>query len=170
VEDPSGAYGARLSARIGKHGQPECFAFTLTLHDGSRLDWQRLRKVPLENWLSVGMTQLLEEHDDATGHWIAPGLLSPSALRDRLLKRAALSARLVIDGPSSRRPLTPEFLEEVAAVYKGAKATGAKPIVALEQEFPGYSRAAINKWVRRARELGLIEPAKYARRTTKGGK
>jgi hypothetical protein len=84
--------------------------------------------------------------------------MEPSALRDRLLEHAALSAR-IIDGPGSRRPLTPEFLKIVAAIYN-ANATSGKPVAALEQAFPSFTRAAINKWVRRARDIGLIEPAK----------
>jgi hypothetical protein len=160
VEQPG--YSARLTVEMGPYGQPRCTSFALSMLDGAAINWETLRRLPLANWLEIGTTQVLEELViDASGRptnaWMPIGWRAPSPDRDALLERLK---RSVVDRSGSRRPLSDEFLAVVADIYKAA---GSKPIAALEKAFPGHTRSAINKWVRRCRELGLLPPAKYTR-------
>jgi hypothetical protein len=165
VDEPT--YSAQLEAEMGPYGQPRCTSFRLAMLDGSAINWETLHRVPLANWLEVGTTHVLEERVvgefGPTNTWMPISRKTPSAERDAMLERLR---RSVIDGSSSRRPLSHEFLAAVADIYKAA---GSKPIAALEKAFPEHKRSTINKWVKRCRDLGLLPPAKYTRRE-KGGR
>jgi ribosomal 50S subunit-associated protein YjgA (DUF615 family) len=160
-----------IDARLGPYNKPECLSLTLRKKDGSSINWETLRHVPLDEWLTLGLTLALEIRVGEPGlkRWVALGEFpAGSEIRNRTLERLR---RSVVDRSSSRRPLTPEFLAAVAERYRAAVMTGERPIMALEEAFPTHDRSTINKWVARARSEGLLEPAKYNRRKSgkKGG-
>ena len=57
-----------------------------------------------------------------------------------------------------RRPLSSERLQEVADVYRRAFAKGQHPTEAVRVEFE-VSRSTASRWVKRARQEGLLGPA-----------
>ena len=67
----------------------------------------------------------------------------------------ALLTRKVVDQVRSSGPV-PESLGWVAYVYNAASVLGDPPARAVEEAF-GMPRTTVTKWVRRARDLGLIE-------------
>lgn len=165
IEEP--AYYCQIEARLGLYGKPECSAITLRMNDGSAINWEVLRRVPLDDWLTGGLTHCLWEFrkDLSTPTWVPVGELPSSDFRNSILERLR---REVIDRGGSRRPLTKGLLLTVAKSYRAAVMTGKPPIKALQEVFPQHSRSTINKWVKRARNEGLLEPANYNRRKKKG--
>jgi DNA-binding XRE family transcriptional regulator len=53
-----------------------------------------------------------------------------------------------------------ELLEAVAAIWRKAADAGENPTIAVHDAYPDRSRRTIDRWVREAREEGLLAPSK----------
>ena len=72
-------------------------------------------------------------------------------------KAAPLDARVTIPASAT---YPPSFYEEVARIYKEHKAAGLPPNVAMVKANKGVKKTTVDRWVRRARQLGFLEPAR----------
>lgn len=158
IDVETSGYRARIRARINEQREAECTGLSLDMFDGTPVNWQTLRYLPLDGWLRDGLALVSRVWDNEADDWYYPGTESPSEARNEMLRHLRTS---VVGTAGGRRPLSDDFLREVAAIYT---AGGRQPIAALRAKYPHHSRDAINKWVRRAREQGFIKPAKYDRK------
>jgi hypothetical protein len=150
------AVEGQIVVNVNEDGSARCTSLTITHKDGAAIDWRTLRRFPMERLVDVGRTLVLR-HTDAEGRTFDVGTGPPSEARDTFLRHMRQGA---ISRPGGRRRKPDDEIRQVAAIYKAA---GAKPILALEEAFPNYTRSTLNTWVARARELGYLPPATYRR-------
>lgn len=129
-------------------GAPQIVAIALLPKDDRRprheriVRSERLRRLPLRRLRSAAVT--MPGRMNFTSH-------SPADLEAALAAMDELQQR-------SRRPGAPlpaDHFAQVAETYRAATATGVAPRKAIEERW-GVSRAAASKWIRQARERGLL--------------
>jgi hypothetical protein len=140
-----------IKGRIGAYKKPEIIATNLQPKDGTAVDWKTVQRLPLDSWLLLGLTFLVELRTN--GFWHSPLRFPPGFARDVRLERARLA---VIDCAGGQRPRTPEQHALVRRICADAK----YPIKALEQWFPGYNRSTYQGWRRQAERGERIGPAR----------
>jgi hypothetical protein len=74
---------------------------------------------------------------------------SPTEPSDEFLERYAKRP--------GRRPLSDEHLREIARLHREAALQGTPASPYIAETFPGYARATIRNWIRKARERGYLE-------------
>ncbi|MDQ3465980.1 MAG: hypothetical protein M3500_15110 [Actinomycetota bacterium] len=149
VAFPSDARGPALRMRLAVvNGVPQCRELTIESKDtGREVRTADLRAVTLETWIedlfAVVSQRIVSEKD---------GIVSTVSGESPL--RMAEAAKVVQRARSaSRQVITEETIREVARVYR-ANATR-RPTQAVAKAF-GVQHRTASKYVRRARDLGLL--------------
>jgi hypothetical protein len=137
VDDPEQPYALDLRIRTLAGQRPEVVELRMELRSPQRpggITTEGLRGVHIAKALQMAVTRAIEplEHDD-----------------DR--EGATRPLRGV--------PLTKEFLDQVANVYRAAVASGSRaPVVEVARQLGG-SRPSAGRWVVQARRAGILKPA-----------
>ena len=151
VELPGADGQPRLEMTIEViNGAPRCTMLKMERNDeGLEIRQRDLRQISLEEWVEsfvALMAAEVVESDDGSISAIYDG--SPEQAKDGM--RAIRDAR-----KGSRRPMTDERKKRVAETYNAQSIGG---LEAVEAAF-GVSRATAARYVRQAREAGLIPEA-----------
>jgi len=149
VDFPSDARGPALRMRLAVvDGVPQCREITIqSKEQGREVRTGDLRAIPLEKWIedlfAAVAGRVVEENDGVV-----------TVVEERSPSRLAEAAKVVQRARSaSRQVITEETIREVARVYR-ANATR-RPTQAVAQAF-GVQHRTASKYVRRARDLGLL--------------
>lgn len=141
-----------------RDGRAVCDSITINAAPDGAVTTDALREIPMKalvNKIAIDRAYAMDLPPD---HWLtnaAPGqrIFMPLSAASEAVQAAAertLSSR--------RRRITPEFLAEVAEVYRGALDTGA-PTVAVKDHF-NVSHSTAARYVDKARKGGLLGGAK----------
>jgi hypothetical protein len=152
IRDP--AFECQFHARIGLHKRAEIEAVTLRMQE-LPITTELLSQLPLDRWLRASYASVIRKK--GTGKPLSPWGKDPTP--EARARRLAQVGKKVVDlHMGTREKLTDEFLAGVAQIYVNA---GSKPIVTLEENFPGRSRSTLNYWVGQCRRRGFLPPANY---------
>jgi transposase len=129
-------------------GRPRCYAIAKREDD---LTGPLLRELPIESYIreaSWRIARTRSRRKVAPRVWTLDGL-SQEKVAEALKRR----------GPGVR--LDTELLEQVAAVWRTADAANENTTQAVVDALPGkIAISTANRWIARARELGLIPPSR----------
>lgn len=127
-------------------GQPRCQRITCTARESGFVSSETLKGLPVTHYLRLAASAAAMRAEPAPGGGI---VLEPVGTDDGEVVREGL--RRV---GRKRQLITPAFLEQVSDVYRD-NIRGA-PTQAVAEHFH-TSRQNAGKWIKRARELGVLE-------------
>lgn len=128
-------------------GVPRCTDIRVRVVDGGReVRTKDLAAVQLENWIELLVGHLSEEAGDWTAGY------------DRTAVADARAAR-----SGTRKRVTAELLDEVAATYRAAERVGRLPGQSVEEKFEVSQRTAL-RYIRMCRDRGLLDETARSRR------
>lgn len=143
-----------LDVTVDEWGRASCLSLKAEKLDGLPLTATDLRRIPL--------ARILRDASRASQLFAAalgPGVFGPPTPRE---------ARRIAADPCRRprrgSPITRQHLEEVAQTYRDAFQRGDRPTRAVQATF-SVERATASRWVRAARDAGLLPPAEPGRAT-----
>lgn len=138
------------------------------------LDWLREHR-PLRWWkrwaivdLALDMAERSHAAELANAWLMSSADTEEGAARDYVDRRAQILAPVhaaAITAPVDRRRnrVTDVDLEKAAAIYKTAQAQGLPPTVAVQEEL-SLSRSGASRWIRLARDRGILPPTSQGKR------
>ena len=150
--------GVALEIRITERGEPRCVG--ISVRDEEGVSSQALRRVPVARFVKEAFTVAASRFESVKkgGKPIARILSTTSKDRARFYERFAKDVRQ----PRSGSPLTDEHLGQVAELYRAAVERGDPPTQTVAETMH-VTRPTAGRWVAKARERGLLGPAKRGR-------
>jgi hypothetical protein len=150
--------GVSLEIKVTDRGEPRCIVVSVRNEEG--VSGESLRRVPVARLVKEAFTAaaLKSEPMEEGGEPIPRIVGTTPKDRARFYERFAKDVRQ----PRSGSPLTDDHLGQVAELYRAAVDRGDPPTQTVAETMH-VERPTAGRWVAKARERGLLGPAKRGR-------
>lgn len=149
--------GVSLEIKITDRGEPLCIG--VTVRDEEGVNSEALRRVPVARLVKEAFAVAASKVETEKDGQPIPRMVGTSAGdRARFYERFAKDVRQ----PRSGSPLTDEHLAQVAELYRAAVEREDAPTQTVADAMH-VTRPTAGRWVAKARERGLLGPAKRGR-------
>jgi hypothetical protein len=155
-EDLDREFEVEMDIQVDRWGRGRCSRLEVRVPNGQSVSSTLLRAIPVPRLVAQATAEagsVLQCEDS-----LPEGGARFSGLTAG--ERAATYKKLMEGAREPRRgaPITDAHLEQVAAVYRQAAEVDDPPLKAIEEQFEA-KRATASKWVRMARDRGILGPA-----------
>lgn len=173
--DPSGLEPAQVVGSLGVRyrrqdpddpGSPLTVPEQVSLYLAEGITPTSIRRFAWSRWLDVADAIARAEEPEKGAHpsWFEsqPAAGSPGGKLKRAI-HAEHGFKVNLRRRPGRKGHPPEFYQEIANRYQELRRSGVRSPTKTIAEQMRYSRDTVAGWVRRARELGLLTPARRGR-------